>query len=72
MTEIPEELEQFTKGRARAERSDSVTLEILQDRQHHYERLQSVKVSDEEVRALAEQGLGSKKRLTNVYSLTPT
>eukprot|EP01031_Cornospumella_fuschlensis_P028556 gene28556-34468_t len=68
LTEIPEELEIFTKGRARAERSDSVTLEILQDRQRHHERLQAIRVSDAEVRMLAEQGLGSKKRLTNVYS----
>lgn len=65
--EIPEELEQFYKGRGRCERSDSITINLLQQRKKHYERLSQLNPSLRFVSSLESQGFGQKKQLTNVY-----
>eukprot|EP01039_Chlorochromonas_danica_P001832 gene1832-2004_t len=64
---IPEDLEAFQKGRGRSERVDSVTLNMLEDRKRHHERMLNISPLPNNVTALEEQGFGRKRRLPNLY-----
>lgn len=67
-TEIPEDLLEFKTGRARAERSDSVTVDMLKQRKAHKERILSIPPPPKHVVAqLKDQGFGQKRMLKGMY-----
>jgi ribosome biogenesis GTP-binding protein YsxC/EngB len=68
VAKISEDLLQYMHGRARSERIDSVTTEILQERKRHLSRLENFEVTANLKKELLGLGLGSKKKLANVFS----
>ncbi len=67
--DIPEHLLPFASGRGRQERKDSLSLQILEERKKHAERLELVQVSSADVQALIDQGFGTKHRLGEVKTI---
>jgi len=62
------DLVKFMHGRGNRERRDSVTNEILWERQQHMKRLGRLPANQALVRALEDEGLGSRRRKHQVYS----
>lgn len=62
---IPEELEEFMEGRARAERIDSITKEILEERKSFSDRIKAnaAQTNEELIARLSLDGFGTKQRL---------
>lgn len=67
---IPEELLQFTQGRGRHERKDSITLGILQQRKNHQDNYKKKVLLKKFIHALDLEHFGSKKRNNNYYVLS--
>ena len=67
---IGEDLIDLMHGRKNLERRDSVSNELLLERQAHQLRIKSIAVNKTSVRLLASIGIGSKKRRHAVYKLT--
>lgn len=65
---LHEDLVKFMHGRGNRERRDSVTNEILWERQQHIKRLGRLPANEAIVRALEDEGLGSRRRKHQVYS----
>lgn len=71
--EIPDHLIPFAAGRGRQERMDSLSLQILEERNLHAQRCSQVFVSDKAVQELVTQGFGQKQRLGEaINSLSAT
>ena len=67
---IGEDLIELMHGRKNLERRDSVSNELLLERQAHQLRIKSIVVNKASVRLLTSLGIGSKKRRHAVYKLT--
>jgi len=65
---LHDDLVKFMHGRGNRERRDSVTNEILWERQQHMKRLGRLPASPALVRSLEDEGLGSRRRKHQVYS----
>ena len=67
---IGEDLIELMHGRKNLERRDSVSNELLLERQAHQLRIKSIVVTKASVRLLTSLGIGSKKRRHAIYKLT--
>ena len=65
---LQEDLTKFMHGRGNRERRDSVTNEILWERQQHLKRLSRLPANQALVRSLEDEGLGSRRRKHQVYA----
>lgn len=65
---LHEDLTKFMHGRGNRERRDSVTNEILWERQQHLKRLCRLPANPAIVRTLEDEGLGSRRRKHQVYA----
>ena len=65
---LHDDLVKFMHGRGNRERRDSVTNEILWERQQHIKRLGRLPANEAIVRTLEDEGLGSRRRKHQVYS----
>ncbi len=73
--DLYEDFHAVLHGRARHERKDSVTMQILQDRLAHLNRCQEVQsspITSNETAKLMSQGFGSKARLKGTYEARAT
>jgi hypothetical protein len=66
---IPEDLSEFSTGRGRRDRIDSITLKILNDRKRHHERLLATPSFPSITDLLEDNGFGVKTRVRGTYEL---
>lgn len=65
---IPEEYEEFTYGRGRRDRVDSLTHQILEDRRAHKEKLTESPSHPHIAIILEKHGFGKKGRILGTYA----
>jgi hypothetical protein len=65
---LRDDLKKFMHGRGNRERRDSVTNEILLERQRHLRRLEYLEVDPALVSELKARGMGKRRRNHQIYS----